>query len=111
MSNPSSAGWHPHPTRRGKYGYFNGKTWDDEVRDAPPGSSKGRPKRERGANRVGATDCLVVGVLLSLVGGFVLNANESLLGYIVLGVGSAWLTVGLVAKGVAIGMREHAGGS
>lgn len=109
MSTPAEPGWHPHPTKRGKYGYWNGRTWDDDVRDSPPGSSaRGRAPRSRGAGRtVGAIDCIVVGVLLSLVGGFILAGNESLLGYVVLGVGSAWLQVGLIAKGVAIGLRER----
>jgi hypothetical protein len=127
MANPSSPGWHPHPTRKGKFGYWNGREWDNDVRDSMPESKPNRStpsgrqaeraaavERSASSKPVDLVNPIALGVSVAIVGGILLglglrddgNAALVALGYMAAGVGTIVAQVGLIALAVSLGIRH-----
>ncbi|WP_134767048.1 hypothetical protein [Nocardioides sp. 1609] len=132
MSTSSPPGWYPHPTKRGKYGYFNGRNWDEEVRDAPPAGAAARPqsgerdpldvlagRREASQNApirttgspVSPWAIIGIGLIVAVVGSVLLAVDDGadgwarMLGLVASGLASIVILVGAVAAGVVFGLR------
>jgi hypothetical protein len=111
-------GWHDDPEHPDRLRYWDGQAWADEtalriIEAAPIKSSDGTDST---GYITDSTGYIVVGLMLSLIGGAMLGgwmanaetqAGLGVAGWILSVIGAIVLAIGVIAKGVKLGMREH----